>query len=306
MLIVPFAFGQIGNRLQTFSHLLAFAMEHRISLCHLAFTEYAPLFDSTSTVQRVGYALDDAHIVLRLFCRFPFLAKAGCRFKVGERIDIGWDGFQDLESSQGLHLIDRCRANRPTYLIGYAFCASRLVEKHKRAIRNWFTPKDEHVRVAQERLAVLRDSHDVLLGVHVRHGDYAHFRNGAMYYTPEEYGAYMRRAMNLFPGKKVGFLVCTDGNLQRDDFSDLPVWFGPGDLVGDLQSLSSCDYLIAAPSTFSSWASFHGGVPVYRINRKYCEMYACEEEPLELSNFRISQLSYPRKLSGKLEEAKDR
>ena len=36
MLIIPEAYGGLGNRLQTYCHSLAFAMEHDLSIIHLA------------------------------------------------------------------------------------------------------------------------------------------------------------------------------------------------------------------------------------------------------------------------------
>jgi hypothetical protein len=43
------------------------------------------------------------------------------------------------------------------------------------------------------------------------------------------------------------------------------VTFGPGHQVEDLYALAACDRLLAAPSTFSMWASFYGAVPLYVV-----------------------------------------
>ena len=32
-----------------------------------------------------------------------------------------------------------------------------------------------------------------------------------------------------------------------------------------MYSLAECDYIVGPPSTFSTWASFYGNVPIYRI-----------------------------------------
>jgi hypothetical protein len=55
---------------------------------------------------------------------------------------------------------------------------------------------------------------------------------------------------------------------------------GPGDPAGDLFSLAACDYIMGPPSTFTLWASFFGGVPLYTINNS--------SDSLRIESFAIS------------------
>ncbi len=286
MLVIPAPFGQLGNRLETFGHVLAFAMEHRLQVLHLAFDEYARFFKGTSHGRPIGYGLEQAMGPWTVLSRSRSGMLLALRLRLGRRVNIGWEGSFDLESADGLRLVQHSRRNRVAFLIGYRFRAPGLLKKHDSTVRDYLALRGDCVQHADARLASICERYDVLIGVHVRHGDYKHFRNGAMYYTAEEYGRYMRRTLDLFSGRRAGFLVCTDGDLTAEDFPMLPVEFGPGDMIGDLHVLSRCDYLLAAPSTFSAWASFCGHVPRYTINRKYCEMYGCEEVPLTLAGFR--------------------
>ena len=75
----------------------------------------------------------------------------------------------------------------------------------------------------------------------------------------------MRLAAPLFPGKKVGFIVCS--NVAQSIMDPLlPVVYpGPGQPVEDLYALAACDYIIGPPSTFSRWASFYGKTPLWEM-----------------------------------------
>jgi hypothetical protein len=55
---------------------------------------------------------------------------------------------------------------------------------------------------------------------------------------------------------------------------------GTGHLVEDLYSFTHCDYLIGPPSTFTSWASFYGRVPLCRVESP--------EMPIRREDFQVA------------------
>jgi hypothetical protein len=105
----------------------------------------------------------------------------------------------------------------------------------------------------------------VLIGVHVRRGDYEQFVGGRYFYSLEQYAAVMDRVRALFPDQAVAFWVCSNESLSPDSFPGLAVFAGLGGIMEDLYALARCDYVIGPPSTFSAWASFYGQVPLYSI-----------------------------------------
>ncbi len=78
----------------------------------------------------------------------------------------------------------------------------------------------------------------------------------------------MQQLVERFAPRSVAFLICTDATLRASDFPGFTVGFGPGHPVGDLCALSFCDRLIGPVSTFSSWASFHGDVPLCTLRQR--------------------------------------
>ena len=108
----------------------------------------------------------------------------------------------------------------------------------------------------------MRSGADTVVGIHIRHGDYANWEGGKYFYSIEQYRDVMQQVADRLGNQHVTFLVCGNGNLSLDKFGDLNVRFGTGHLIEDMYALAESDLLIGPPSTFTQWASFYGRVPL--------------------------------------------
>ena len=116
-------------------------------------------------------------------------------------------------------------------------------------------------------LARCRRTAQVLVGIHVRRGDYATFANGRYYYDLPTYARQLAALLPQFPaGVRVEFLMCSDEALDMSHFAGLPVHRPTGHFVEDLYALAGCDYVLGPPSSFSLWASFAGQVPLCHLH----------------------------------------
>jgi hypothetical protein len=100
------------------------------------------------------------------------------------------------------------------------------------------------------------------VGVHIRKGDYANFKNGIYFFTNETYLEKMKTIVDLFKDKKVGFLLCSNEAVDLSAFQGLTTFNSSGQFIEDIYSLAQCDCIIGPPSTFSKWACFYGQVPL--------------------------------------------
>jgi hypothetical protein len=132
-------------------------------------------------------------------------------------------------------------------------------------IRDYFTPWEGHLARSRAAIEPARRRLRLLVGVHVRRGDYRTFRAGRYYFSLDQYRDLMRRVEAAFPAENVCFLACSDEPLARDTFRGFDVLYGPGHPLEDLYALAACDRLIGPPSTYSAWASFYGDVPRYQV-----------------------------------------
>ncbi|SEQ78198.1 Glycosyl transferase family 11 [Loktanella sp. DSM 29012] len=279
--------GQLGNQLFQAAHLVALGAETGLRVLNPAFHAYADAFVGSrpgavptypTSVQRPGTTKirKKTHDILltgaKIIRRMPSNALAQ---------SITCEGFTpayDIDLSEPARLAKLM--NTPvTALFGWRFRNTTLTKKHDTTIRSYFrfenTAASDHV-IRQARLEA-----DIIIGLHVRHGDYAVFQNGRYFLTLEEYLIAARHVAEQCVPRRVSIMVFSDSPQDLPSSPNMNIIRGPGSVIGDLQAMSQCDYIIAVPSTFSRWAAFVGRVPLGLIAR--------DQVKLSISQFRNIQ-----------------
>lgn len=141
----------------------------------------------------------------------------------------------------------------------------RYLNTNKKQIQNIFLPKRNIIEKAHNLIKETRKNADMIIGVHIRHGDYKTFYNGIFYYSLKDYHSFMLNIKQIYPEKRVAFFISSNEQFATDIFTECNcVRFGKepsGDIL-DLYTLSLCDRIIGPWSTYSRWASFIGEVPL--------------------------------------------
>lgn len=287
--------GKLANRLILFAHVAAAGREHHFRVINPTFDEYAQYFESFTHALVPGYPLHDSRMPAVLLPRARHLTHGLTRTVAGR---LGANGaieshgslvtsvhlrdfneFLDLGSPEFLHLL---ASSRLVTLRGWGFRDNECLKKHADFLRDLFTP----IRSVQEHVAeTLRDarqSEGVLIGVHVRRGDYRRFKGGSYFYDVEDYRRMMKHVLTQLRRSDVRFLICSDEEISLDAFSDFAVTRGNDLHVVDLYSLAGCDYIMGPPSSFTLWASFYG-------NRPLCWLLSSSASP----NIRDFRIRYP-------------
>lgn len=138
-------------------------------------------------------------------------------------------------------------------------------------LKHIFRPKDEIVQKAERLISDMRKEVDLVVGVHIRRGDYATWNNGKFFYELEDYHQFMIRVKDLYHDKKVSFFISSNEDFSLDIFSNCKCSrFGkePSGAILDLYTLSICDRIIGPVSSYSRWASFIGEVPLCFLDAK--------------------------------------
>ncbi len=148
---------------------------------------------------------------------------------------------------------------------------TKYLSQAKQELINIFKPKEEITTKAETFIKRIRKNHDVIIGVHIRHGDYKTWRGGCHYYTFDEFHSFMLQIKELYYNKNVAFFISSNANVDTSAFSHCCCYKyekePSGDIL-DLYTLSLCDRIIGPWSTFSRWASFIGDVPLCFIKDK--------------------------------------
>ncbi|MDB4676889.1 hypothetical protein OAF09_01535 [bacterium] len=274
MIVIAKKFGQLGNRLFLYGHLIAAAEEYGVPLVNPCFSDYADLFPATKGDIWCQYPRGESisgepsQFTREATARITSLTARGLGILGGsnrkvevvrlagsrQSCDLGSDEFASLVWSK--HVLVQ----------GWLFRSERLFKKHREKILEHFAISEQHQRIVDSTLTSIREGADVVVGIHLRQGDYANFMNGKYFFSTSQYAELMHEIARQLSPKRVRFLVCGNGTFDETDFPGLSVCCGAGGVIEDLYSFAGVDLLVGPPSTFTGWASFYGNVPLYSID----------------------------------------
>lgn len=294
MLILLYKYGgRLGNRLFAFSHIIAFARAYNVKVRYPAFDEFAKYFKGTAENLVCQYPAKKnlfTHKKLRLlfyvlnklavkpmrisryysspFHKVVFADLPEFAFTDTRSFDMNDDGFVKLMRSVPV-----------TFMIGRFFRDYKHFEEHQDAIRQFFAPVDSIQKKIDEYFSSIVAHANITIGVHRRGEDYREFVNGKYYFTQEQYHKKLAEIKKLFPEKNVCFIICSNDKVDLEVYSTVNAVKGPGSPVEELYTLAKCDFIIAAPSTYSQWAAFYGNKPI-------CQLWTIEKT-MTLESFEV-------------------
>jgi hypothetical protein len=298
LFVISLRCGRLGNRLILFANLIAYAAEHGDRVANVTFHSYAHLFETTRRDVYCRYPVAERQSLFdhipkvpqairwsRLFyhCvrassvlneRLPVFGRKVVT--VREQLGLEWESLTDAKMEK------RIRDARVVFIYGWHFRAPECVERHADKIRAYFRVAEPYETASTQAVQRLREKADVVVGIHMRFGDYLNFKGGKYYFPPARYFSWMEQLAGQFPGRKVAFMICSDEPRPASGFPGLLVGLGPGSMAGDLYALAKCDYIFGPPSTFSQWASFYGEKPLFHLEDR--------DARLEVERFRVANL----------------
>jgi hypothetical protein len=264
-----------GNHLLLTSHFLVNVAENGYELAIPSFERYVPFFEGTSRRDFQGLpvrlqpeqpVVKSLYHVLRnrwgnaALRRLPALQRL-----LGVRVllDQG-SGDVDLNSPAFL-----AAAHTENLLVhGWQFRDKLHFAPHGDLLRRIFRPIAVHRHAVEQVLSAGRAGADVLVGVHIRRGDYAGWYGGAYLYDNATYVRAMQAMLVLFPATtRVRFLLFSNEAIADADFAGFDTCRSTNHAVEDLYAMAGCDYIIGPLSTYSMWASFYGRVPLCHLHR---------------------------------------
>ncbi len=268
--------GQLANRIFHASCFIVNAQENNYRLNHLFFDDYYPFFseslDKNQSPIRFLWKRSSRFVTL-LQSLIGFVVKGLLKLKI-TRLPfleiVGYNGYQDIPP---FDLNDekfiRKAKSKLVFVSGWLFRDMKNQKKNRQLLLETWQPNKEYRDSIENYQQSYKKNHDLLIGVHVRGGDYKKFEGGKWYYTPDQYYEKMKElaSLEIFRNKKIAYIVCSnEKDLFFQDTDKFSVFHDHRHFVEDLYLLSKCDYIIGPPSTFSGWASFYGQVPLYMIN----------------------------------------
>lgn len=253
--------GQLCNRLWSYAPFVALSIRDKVPLFVPFFEDYAQDFANLNTLPRVRFVRRGAPLYLRVMLRLltlirtaPGFVRTILRLRV-DSANWGAEAWDDATLRQRGQIVFLSGWNHPAPVADLRPYRAQLEQIFQ-------LPKRARVS-AEAALDMARQSADRLVGVHIRRGDYREFLNGKYHFANERYVQAMRDIVEQTDGR-VTFLLCSNEPVDLTAFSEFDTVILPGgDALEDLHGLRLCDFIVAAPSTFSLWASFIGQVPLH-------------------------------------------
>lgn len=150
---------------------------------------------------------------------------------------------------------------------GWNCIEERLEKDDINIIKKIFIPCKKIEKKLEGIFIKKRKKYDLIVGVHIRRGDYKDFIGGKFFYSFHDYNKILHKIQRLFPYNIV-FFLCSNEIIEEKAFKDFNYFTIKGGVIYDLYGLSKCDYIIGPPSTFSLWGALYGEVPISFIINK--------------------------------------
>jgi hypothetical protein len=154
-------------------------------------------------------------------------------------------------------------------LYGWLFRNASGFDQQQDYVKSSFAIDEKFVQVARHQVLEYRKNREVLVGVHIRRGDYKRFENGRWFFEDAVYLDKMQsiKAQLDQRGLSTGFVLCSNEDINLYFFrQNLQVDHKKDAFIIDFLTLSMADFIIGPPSTFSAMASLFGNVPLQFIN----------------------------------------
>lgn len=271
MIIISDTPGQLSNQLWAYCNMIALAKECNANIAIVLNRGYYDMLDTPhiKLFRNIKIYPDDsfaAKCIKRVsgFIRFRIRTKGFFQFlikhlpvRVIENY-ISENQFKSCYKQYHYYFLNSWeqRSNKLFFIKHYSF------------IRSLILPYVNTRTNVDERMRLLKTETPVIVGVHIRRGDYKQFMGGSFFFNDDIYAGYIKQLQLLLQPHKVLFYIFSHEKIDINNFKDLNIYFKKDQSpISDLWAMSQCNYIIGPPSTFSMWASFWKEAPLCFIDQ---------------------------------------
>lgn len=276
MIFNGFIAGQLGNRLFHTSQLMVLAHETNSTLVDFSFDDYKANFQNLYNKPFIVYPPARASAFkYKLFAplksRLPHLRDFINHRKLSGNKWLGLINQNGLVMTDFAELLKQRKAYNNYIIEGWISKDISPLSKYRKQLAAFFMPRQQHITNIETLIQKARKDVDMLIGIHIRRGDYKQYRNGEFYFDDNVYLNIMVNMQKQFPDKKIRYLICSNEEVEWANYSAYQVIPANNQIIEDMYALSYCDYIAGPISTYSMWASFIGQKPLYQIYKKDLE-----------------------------------
>lgn len=271
MIIINDKPGQLCNQLWSYAPFIGCCLEYETNFLTLYFENNFHLFENLNTNRNIKFGyfhqgrmdIYFRKALLRYIRIIPNALLKSLNIYVDKKNwkNENWEESLFRKKNKVIFVGAGCHRKNNSYL-----------NKYHTEICKIFEPKKAYKEAVLASLKEQRSHFDVIVGIHIRRGDYKDFLGGIYYYQDETYLKFMSMIRDELhsSGRKVVFLLCSNEKLEKEAFSNVDTFQIPAEqAMTDLFALSQCDYILGPPSTYSMWASYYGKVPLKFVKNEH-------------------------------------
>jgi Glycosyl transferase family 11 len=244
MLVVSRHQGNHTNRLLQAVHIEAFCLENNLKYYNPSLRGMAEYYCGTR-----GSKFDT--LICRSICRSIHILN---KLNLLEVVDFNDPG--ELSRYYKLAL-----SRNIVFVGGWFFRAPELTRKYRHYFISKYSLLPRYYRDNElyEKLSKMDRARNVVVGIHVRRGDYKVYQSGKYYFSDDVYRRYMYnmvKQLRRVSEKHILFIIFSDEKITIAEDESVIASRNPWYI--DHFLMSGCDYLIGPPSSFTLWASYIG------------------------------------------------
>jgi hypothetical protein len=266
-------YGSMGNRLLTFSHLSALAAAQDWKLHNFSFRPYSDYFEhfagkgvsSLPGGDPIGEFLGSSRGAiwgkfLQRWLRNPtvlqLLRRSG---RLVEASDLSELSVTDPV----IHRATQAGGLRVWTAWNLHF--HELRDNWRASVLHWFRPTAA-IRFSVDNALMEVPGSRLLVGIHVRRGDYEHYQGGRYFFDHTYYQSVMSVIATRMLAANPHFLIASNEPIPDSMTKGFSATVLRGNEAEDLCALGRCQLILGPPSTYSEWAAFVGGGKLVKLD----------------------------------------
>ena len=256
IIIINDGCGQMCNKLYNQMNVIASALEWNTKIKYYNFDLFSS-FNYDNLMSKKILIIKKKSIISKVIFKLKKLSKKNT-IKIENQNTI----------NNVTEYIQRNIINQNYYFYGWPFSNLTALRKHKTEIQSFYKVSEKMCDyIFEQKKLLLQDAKTLCIGVHIRRGDYKSWRKGKFYFEDNIYKKFMDQLYELLKLSKCVFFIFSNEFIDEKFYANdkYKIVLTKGNAEQDFHLLSSMDYIISAPSTFSGMASFLGDIPRYII-----------------------------------------
>lgn len=265
--------GRLANKLHLYANIYAYCLEKKYKCVNYDFKKCYKYFNipKPETDLKAGLIRLAIKVFNKTVKSLNFLIKIFFSKQIinsTQKFILPPDTNNNAKQKKILERIDKSD-NKNYYFSGWLFRSYKGVEKYHREIKQYFKPRSEYLLLITQFIGELKNKYKLIVGVHIRRGDYRTWRDGEYFFEYFEVNNILNDLQNNLSNKEeVIFVLCSDEPIEKDEFININFIESLGAEILDLYILADCDLIVGSNSTYNSWAAYYGQKPRIIFSRE--------------------------------------